>query len=123
MPANSPALTDVGVRVSVSRDRAATVVALDGVVGPNDCELVGQRIPPPGNAAGITVVNLNNVTLLDRYAFHGLLKKLSPPGAKVKLVCRRSTARHLLRAWQLDERFDIFATVEMALHRSEVRSS
>ncbi|MBW3651597.1 MAG: hypothetical protein KY458_13615 [Actinobacteria bacterium] len=116
-------LNDVGVRVSVSRDRAATVVVLDGVVGPNDCDLVGQRIPPPGDATGITIVDLNNVTLLDRYAFHRLLKKLSPPGAKVKLVCRRSTARQLLRAWQLHERFDIFATTEMALHRSEVRTS
>ncbi len=119
----SPPLTDVGVRVSVWRDRAATVVVLDGVVGPNDCALVGQRVPPPGDAAGITIVDLDNVTLLDRYAFHRLLKKLSPPGAKVKLVCRRSTARHLLRAWQLHECFDIFATIEMALHRSDVRAN
>lgn len=119
----SPPLTDLGVRVSVSRDQAATVVVLDGVVGPNDCDLVGQRIPPPRDAAGVTIVDLNNVTLLDRYAFHRLLKKLSPPGAKVKLVCRRSTARYLLRAWQVHEHFDVFATIEMALHRSEVRTS
>ncbi len=121
-PGSSP-LTDVGIRVSVSRDRAAMVVVLDGVVGPNDYDLVGQTIPPPRDAADVTIVDLNNVTLLDRYAFHRLLKKLSPPGAKVKLVCRRSTARQLLRAWHLHERFDIFATIEVALHRSEVRTS
>lgn len=121
-PESSP-LTDVGVRVSVSGDRAAMVVVLDGVVGPNDYEVVGQRIPLPRDAADVTIVDLNNVTLLDRYAFHRLLKKLSPPGAKVKLVCRRSTARQLLRAWHLHERFDIFATIEVVLHRSEVRTS
>lgn len=119
----SAPLTDVGVRVSVSRDLAATVVVLDGVVGPNDCDLVEQRIPAPSDTAGVTIVDLNNVTLLDRYAFHRLLKKLSPPGEKVKLVCRRSTGRHLLRAWRLHERFDVFATIETALHRSEVRTN
>lgn len=115
----SPPLGDLGLRVSVSHDRAATVVVLDGVVGPNDCDLVGQTVPRDAN--DVTIVDLNNVTLLDRYALHRLLKKLSPPGAKVKLVCRRSTARHLLRAWRLHERFDIFATIELALH-SEART-
>lgn len=97
------------------------MVVLDGVVGPNDCDLVGQRVPPPSEANDVTIVDLNNVTLLDRYALYRLLKKVSPPGAKVKLVCRRSTARHLLRAWHLHERFDICATTEMALHRSAAR--
>ena len=119
---SSPPRTDLGLRVSVSHDRAATVVVLDGVVGPNDCDLVRHRVPRPCEANGVTIVDLNNVTLLDRYAFHRLLKKLSPPGAKVKLVCGRSTARHLLRAWRLHERFDIFATIELALHRSEART-
>ncbi|MBW3547372.1 MAG: hypothetical protein KY452_04440 [Actinobacteria bacterium] len=115
-------MTDVGIRVSVSHDRAATVVVLDGVVGPNDCDLVGPRAPLRSDADDVTIVDLNNVTLLDRYAFHRLLKKLVPPGAKVKLVCGRSTARHLLRAWRLHERFDIFATIDSALHRSEART-
>ncbi len=120
-PESSP-VTDGGVRVSVSHDPAATVVVLDGVVGPNDCDLVGQSVPLRSGANDVTIVDLNNVTLLDRYAFHRLLKKLSPPGAKVKLVCRRSTARHLLRAWHLHERFGIFSTIELALHRSEPRT-
>lgn len=118
-------LTGVGIRVSISHDRTATVVVLDGVVGANDCDPVVpvvQRVSPPSDANGVTIVDLNNVTLLDRYTFHRLLKKLCPPGAKVKLVCRRSTARNLLRAWHLHEQFDIFPTIEMALHQSGART-
>ena len=115
-----PLTTDGEICISVSHDRAATVVSLEGIVATNACDLIVQTVAPPPGAEDVTIVDLNNVTLVDRYTFHRLLSKLCPPGAKVRLVCRRSTARHLLRAWHLHERFDIFATMDMALHPIEV---
>lgn len=117
--------TTTSIHVTVRREAAATVVSLSGVAGAGTADAaIGPGLRPPGHDKAI-VVDVNGLTLLDGQAVHRLVDQLQAmlvrPGGIVALVCGRSTARNLLRAWRLHERCAIFPTLEDALSSKERR--
>lgn len=109
-----------GIRVSVRHEGGATVVSLEGVAGTETPDaVVAAGLPPEGSAADVVVVDLSGLTLLDGDVVRRLLGKVqamwASSGRKVRVVCRRSTGRGLLRAWGLHERFPIFPSLGSCL--------
>ena len=117
------AATATSIHVAVRREAGATVVDLSGVAGAQTPDAaVGPGLRLVGHHDSI-VVDVNGLTLLDGQAVHRLVDLLQEmlvrPGGRVALVCGRSTARNLLRAWRLHERCAIFPTLEAALNPEE----
>ncbi|MDP9005819.1 MAG: hypothetical protein M3N15_02730 [Actinomycetota bacterium] len=109
-----------GIRVSVRHEGGATVVSLEGVAGTETPdEVVAAGLPLECPTADLIVVDLSGLTLLDGDAVRRLLGKVqamwASSGRKVRVVCRRSTGRGLLRAWRLHERFPIFPSLGSCL--------
>lgn len=117
------AATAVSIHVAVRREAGATVVNLSGVAGAGTPDAaIGSGLRLVGHHDSI-VMDVNGLTLLDGQAVHRLVDQLQEtlvrPGGSVALVCGRSTARNLLRAWRLHERCAIFPTLEAALSSKE----
>ena len=108
-------LSTAGITFRVVHDEGTTVVALDGVACAD--EDPGLLSLPAASGGAATIVDLSGLMLVDSHVVQRLLHTLCRPDAKVKLVCRRTSARHLLRAWRLDDHFDIFSSIDMALHQ------
>ena len=109
-----------GIRVTVHHEAAATVVIVEGVAGSETPDAVlGAAFPLADEEAGVVVVDLNGLTMLDgdvvRRLVNRLHRALVSSGGRMKVVCRRSTARSLLRAWHLHERMAIYPTIDAAL--------
>ncbi|MBW3579615.1 MAG: STAS domain-containing protein [Actinobacteria bacterium] len=109
-----------GIRVSVRHEGGATVVSLEGVAGTETPDaVVAAGLPVECPTADVVIVDLSNLTLLDGDAVRRLLGKVqamwASSGRKVRVVCRRSTGRSLLRAWRLHERFPIFPSLGSCL--------
>lgn len=116
------AVNATSIHVAVRREAGATIVNLSGVAGAGTPDAIGPGLRLVGHHNSI-VVDVNGLTLLDGQAVHRLVDQLQEmlvwPGGSVALVCGRSTARNLLRAWRLHERCAIFPSVEAALNPEE----
>ena len=116
-----PEVTAPGMQITIRHQLAATVVSIEGVAGGEtpDADL-DHALPllPPGTQA--VVVDLTDLTLLDREVVRRLLNRLKAmlvsSGGSLVVVCRRSTARALLRAWNLHERVALYPSIDAALN-------
>ena len=109
-----------GIQVTVHHEAAATVVSVQGVAAVETPDVaLGPALPRLDQAAGVVVVDLNGLTMVDRDVVRRLLDRLqtalASSGGRMMVVCRRSTARSLLRAWRLHDRMAIYPSIDAAL--------
>jgi hypothetical protein len=99
----------------------ATEVMLSGVAEPGVLALMGEALGGVGRRDKPIILNLDELTLLDRGAFDALVHPLTPAGgfsAELAVVCGRPTGAELLRRWGLDREVRIYRTIDAALART-----
>jgi len=109
----------MGIEVSL-RDRSeALEVILHGVADDALLSELGGAVRAVVGPERTTVLNLDGLTLVNPEALRALVEALvgddQAKGSRVCLVCKRLTARGLLRRWKVTPDLAIYATLDSAL--------
>ena len=109
----------MSVEVKVRDLGSAIEVALAGVVDRPLLDRLGEALKAVSGSDKPTIVNLDNLTLLDREGLDPPADRLSSGfDGEVALVCRRTTSVEQLRRWGVDRMVPIHRSLDAALERA-----
>ena len=116
-----PALDLLDGRVRSHVHKGVAVVALDGGLDEELARLVAPVLPSATTGSAAVVLDVDQVTLLDRSAFEMLARSLDHAAGERErcVVTSRLSGRMVLERWEVADRYAIFGSVADALQARE----